>query len=174
MATIAQSFPSTTAFSEREVAPRTDYARQSPSVSTESYDRTERVFQSGFFRYRVVTEAATMPKWIAPTLAALIDIQRLGPGWDSYTALPVKKDLVGRALLVLSAIMSVDSPAPSVVPLSDGGLQLEWHRRQQDLEIVFPADELPQFFYRNRATQEEQDGLAKDTSRLARLISSIG
>jgi len=69
--------------------------------------------------------------------------------------------------------MEAASPAPSVVPLGDGGLQLEWHRKQQDLEITFAADDAPQFFYRNRAIGVEQDGYADDVIKLTQLLRKI-
>jgi hypothetical protein len=60
-----------------------------------------------------------------------------------------------------------------VVPMGDGGIQIEWHRRQQDLEIVFPADEAPRFYYRNRATGAEQEGFANEIAPLTRLLSDL-
>ena len=65
------------------------------------------------------------------------------------------------------------SPAPAVVPLGDGGLQLEWHRKQQDLEVVFSADDTPLFFYENRTTGVEQEGFASDVAKLAQLLRKI-
>jgi hypothetical protein len=43
----------------------------------------------------------------------------------------------------------------SVVPLSSGGLQLEWYRNGVDLEVVFDRGEQPFFYCRNRVTGEE-------------------
>jgi hypothetical protein len=69
--------------------------------------------------------------------------------------------------------MEPATPAPSVVPLADGGLQLEWHRKQQDLEVAFPTDDPPQFFYQNRTTGASQEGFANDVSNLAQLLRNI-
>jgi hypothetical protein len=57
--------------------------------------------------------------------------------------------------------------------LGDGGLQIEWHRRQQDLEIVVAADEAPRFYYKNRATGAEQEGLANQLGTLVQLLSNL-
>ncbi|MFY9855315.1 MAG: hypothetical protein WAK26_15700 [Terracidiphilus sp.] len=100
-------------------------------------------------------------------------IQTLPENWDSYGGKKVNRDLISQSLSVLGLIMDVASPAPSVVPLGDGGLQLEWHRNQQDLEITFPADESPQFFYLNRSTGVGQEGFASDVASLAQLIRNI-
>jgi hypothetical protein len=43
---------------------------------------------------------------------------------------------------LLESTMRDDTPAPWVVPLSDGGVQMEWHERGLDIEIgVPPSDE---------------------------------
>jgi hypothetical protein len=44
---------------------------------------------------------------------------------------------------------------------------------QQDLEVVFPADDTPQFFYRNRTTGVEQEGFASEITKLAELLRKI-
>ena len=115
----------------------------------------------------------SIPSWVKPTIARLVDVQRLPENWDSYGSHPIKAELIKNALGVLGATMSQNIPAPAVVPLADGGLQLEWHRRQQDLEIVFSADEPAQFFYRNRATDQQDEGLARETNKLASLLLNL-
>jgi hypothetical protein len=100
-------------------------------------------------------------------------VRSLPENWDLYGGKTVGSDVVVESLSILGQIMDAASPAPSVVPLGDGGLQLEWHRNQQDLEIVFPSDDVPQFYYRDRRAGIEQDGLASDFSNLARLLRGI-
>jgi hypothetical protein len=39
------------------------------------------------------------------------------------------------ALSVMARVLHDDSVAPPIVPLSEGGLQLEWHRDGEELEI---------------------------------------
>jgi hypothetical protein len=106
-------------------------------------------------------------------ISDIMGIQTLPENWDSYGGKKTNLDLISRSLSVLGCIMEAASPAPSVVPLGDGGLQLEWHRKQQDLEITFAADDAPQFFYRNRAIGVEQDGYADDVIKLTQLLRKI-
>jgi len=114
-----------------------------------------------------------LPIWVEQTLSAFITVQSLPDNWDSYGAKRVGSDAVIQSLLILEQIMDSASPAPSVVPLGDGGLQLEWHRNQQDLEITFPADDQPQFYYRDRRAGAEQEGPAGDVPILAQLLRKI-
>jgi hypothetical protein len=110
---------------------------------------------------------------VKPTISAFIGIQNLRENWNSYGGKSINNDLIQQALSVLGTIMQASSPAPSVVPMGDGGLQIEWHKRQQDLEIVFPADEAPQFYYRNRATGVEREGFANELAGLTELLGDL-
>lgn len=66
----------------------------------------------------------------APTLGEhwQLDLLSLRDGWDSYDGKPITKE----------AMLAVDSV--SVVPCSDGGLQLELHRDGFDIEICIGPD----------------------------------
>jgi hypothetical protein len=43
------------------------------------------------------------------------------------------------ALQVLSGVMSEFIPTPSVVPISTGGVQFEWHQNDLDIELYIAA-----------------------------------
>jgi hypothetical protein len=131
------------------------------------------VFPSGRSAFRIVLTASRLPTWVEPTISAFIGVQSLPENWDSYGGKKINRDMISQSLSILELIMDVDSPAPSVVPLGDGGLQLEWHRKQQDLEIVFPAKDLPQFYHKDNRAGTEQEGLASDVTNLAQLLRSI-
>jgi hypothetical protein len=115
----------------------------------------------------------SLPAWVEPTISAFMTVQSLPENWDLYGGKRVDSGMVAQSLSILGQIMDSASPAPSVVPLGDGGLQLEWHRNQQDLEIAFPSDDLPQFYYRDRSAGTEHEGPAGDVSNLARLLRNI-
>ena len=114
-----------------------------------------------------------LPAWTEPTVAALLKLGYLSADWDSYGAPPIKRSLLGEALALLTRVMTEHSPAPSIVPLHDGGVQLEWHRRSQDLEIVLCADQPPQFFYRNAETGKEIEGGMSGLSLVGSLIHNM-
>lgn len=60
--------------------------------------------------------------------------------------------------MVLVEVMENDAPAPSVVPLSGGGVQVEWYRRARNIEIEFPAGEAPGFCYYQDGSELESEG----------------
>jgi hypothetical protein len=125
------------------------------------------------YRIRLTISSDQPPAWVNPTFTAIIGIHRLADNWDSYGGKKVNRNLIGQSLSVLELIMDGASPAPSIVPLGDGGIQIEWHRKQQDLEITFAADDTPQYFYQNRATGVEQMGFASDVTNLTQLLRNI-
>ena len=75
------------------------------------------------------------PAWLMPTLHAMGEILSLPSNWDSYGAHPVNAFSVVSAFDLLVATMRPETPTPTVVPTSRGGLQLEWHTRGIDLEV---------------------------------------
>lgn len=100
-----------------------------------------------------------LPTWFDSVMQGFADLTTLEPNWDSYHGKAIDMSTINRAMALLDVLLGPASPAPSIVPLSSGGLQAEWHRHQQDLEIVFEPRRDPEFFYRNGQTGLEQDGL---------------
>ena len=173
-ALVLPAFQPAAALTDDQFEPRWDHSAASLAALTKPKARVG-VFPSKGNAYRIVVTTSQMPTpvWIEPTISAFIGIQALPDNWDSYGARKVNRDLISQSLAILESIMEATSPAPSVVPLAGGGLQLEWHRKQQDLEITFAADDAPQFFYRNRAIGVEQDGYADDVIKLTQLLRKI-
>src|ERR1700693_3892268 len=77
------------------------------------------------------------PEWVAPTKEALRRLSLLSDNWDTYGAPRIDPMMLGSALGLLSNVMHSDTPAPSVIPTSRGGVQLEWHAKGIDLEVEF-------------------------------------
>ena len=80
----------------------------------------------------------------------------LPPNWDSYGAGAIDPNVVHDAMNYINGLLGPTSPAPRVIPLSSGGLQVEWHRNGVDLEVVFDRGEAPFFYF--RALRENPTG----------------
>jgi hypothetical protein len=89
-----------------------------------------------------------MPRWLLPTLSGLRELAALPAGWDSYGAPPIDAHCVAKAVQVLVEVMEPDTPAPSVVPTSRGGVQFEWHTGGVDFEIEVEPTNLVSAYYR--------------------------
>jgi len=82
-----------------------------------------------------ITIEGETPAWLPPTVEKLAHILTMEPGWDSYGAEKIEPGCVVSAIMIALEVMRDDTPAPTVVPTSCGGVQLEWHTGGIDLEI---------------------------------------
>ncbi len=99
-----------------------------------------------------------LPKWAESVFHSLGERWGARPQWDSYRAQPTNRRFVAKLLNILSDLMQDDAPPPQITPLTDGGVQAEWHHEGQDLEIVVPADEEPTYYYFHQQTGAEEAG----------------
>ena len=90
----------------------------------------------------IEAKVPSIPNGAISAVQKMIELLELPPGWNSYNAKPITKENVNYAVGLLSRIMNTRTPAPEVVPMVRGGVQLEWHTRGIDLEISIysPSD----------------------------------
>jgi hypothetical protein len=107
-------------------------------------------------------------------LDLISDLQRLAAlrrGWDSYGAQPLRASTVARTVTHLhSILLREDIPAPTLVPTRSGGLQLEWHRRGIDIEIVVPPSGPIEMLF---IDPEEGVELEADSIDEVRIVSAL-
>ncbi|HEX5483393.1 MAG TPA: hypothetical protein VFZ08_12280 [Terriglobia bacterium] len=117
---------------------------------------------------------AFWPNWARDVVDGLLDLMDLRPNWDSYGAGPIEGRAVERAVPLLFQLMTDDSPSPSTIPTSMGGIQLEWHQQGIDLEITIPPIGLVTAFVHDDATGEEWElGLSDTLSRVKQIIMEL-
>jgi hypothetical protein len=96
-------------------------------------------------RLTVPWQVATS-SWFSTVGDQLARVSRFEAGWDSYHARPLDHGRAEVAISFLGRFLERHSEPPAVVPLSDGGLQLEWHSGGVDVEVAFPRDEAPEMY----------------------------
>jgi len=186
MATFANPIAQFASLTEGEHVSRTTYSRDSAAVLTQPYEVIVTLQAQSSTTYPIAVQArmirqsplpATLatkiPAWIKAIVESLAECMELPPNWDSYGALPVQRALVDRALDVLPRVMGEDSPPPSIVPLSDGGLQMEWHLKGRDLEIIVAADEPPTYYYRSAGGDPKEGLVSIAYEQLRSLIQDL-
>lgn len=67
--------------------------------------------------------------------ARLEELLSLPPGWDGGRGKPVSVGVAIMARSCIGALAQADLRDPQIVPLADGGLQLEWHSGGFDIEM---------------------------------------
>ena len=98
------------------------------------------------------------PTWLVPVLYGFARLVTLPENWDGEGSPKIDRATINRALAAIERLLPAHAPAPSVVPIANSGLQIEWHRNQKDLEIEFSPTGEVGFYYLDQATGEEREG----------------
>jgi hypothetical protein len=77
----------------------------------------------------------TEDDWIAEVEDRLSQLVQLPTGWDGYRSQRVSPATARFVSNLLVSVMKGQMPAPSIVPVSGGGLQVEWHAGGLDIEL---------------------------------------
>jgi hypothetical protein len=89
-----------------------------------------------------VKVSQTPSPWFGNALKRISELTGLAEGWDGYGAHKIDAELAVDAVAFLTQVAYPGIAEPSIVPLPDGGLQVEWHRNGVDVEVAF-SDEDP-------------------------------
>jgi len=100
--------------------------------------------------------------WMRELHTRFEEVTSLSRNWDGYRGKAVSFRVASFAASLLERLCNEDVPAPSLVPGSDGSLQIEWHRSGYDVEIDIRAP-LDVECYRNNIHTREEDELQLTT-----------
>lgn len=115
-----------------------------------------------------------LPSWYSEAVDRLMVLINLPDGWDGHNGKPTAPASAVHALEVLGRIMEPGLPLPSIMPLSNGGVQLEWHRKGWDVEMEFLGGPRVEVFVHNLATGEDRElDLDADLSQLGDVTARI-
>lgn len=124
--------------------------------------------------FRYSDYGTPQPGWLMPVLQGFADLVALPKDWDGEGASRIDTATVNRALAAVERLFEPNSPTPSIVPLSNGGLQLEWHRGGKDLEIEFSPQGRVSFYYFDEQTKDEHEGpVGPDFIHVGRYLDRI-
>jgi len=126
-------------------------------------------------RYCVPSHDSTaipLSTWLEAILPAIHKIEAFEENWDSYGSPPPSPELISEALSTLHYAEFPDLPAPAIVPVSGGGIQLEWHLPFKYLEIEFHPEGKASFLAENLVSHEikEASFYSQDYNRVRSLI----
>lgn len=80
-----------------------------------------------------------VPARLAQTIYELNRLAWLPVNWNSYGAIPVRPDAIRSAIRVLAHDV-LEVPPPTVTPTARGGVQLEWGRGDDGVEVEIQPD----------------------------------
>lgn len=114
--------------------------------------------------------------WLIHVKRSLEELIALPAGWDGHGGRPVDLDIAAFTLQLLAETMANGAPPPQLIPLSYGGLQLEWHEVGIDLEMEVEAPNHTYLDYADQRTGEvierEVSTDFADLSRILRLLAA--
>lgn len=90
----------------------------------------------------------------------LSQLTALEEGWDGYDALPTLPRVAEHTQLFLEQVEAYTSVAPDLVPLPNGGVQLEWYIGEVEIEVEIEPDGTTTILYECRSDgRSEEIGL---------------
>jgi hypothetical protein len=118
---------------------------------------------------------ASIPTWFQPTLGRFLELAEFQENWDQRGSAQVRHDVLSFALRsVLPKILPPTAPAPAVIPLGHGGIQLVWNTNTAEVEVEVTAPNSVIAYQFDKATgQETEKQLTLDFSDLAKLMWSM-
>lgn len=112
-------------------------------------------------------------KFAEKVIEMLSPILKLADNWDGRGARQVSQDSIKRALETVLMVRIASPEIPYFVPTSAGGIQLEWHLRNLDIEIELTSNGRFDFFLEKGDELSEWDGDYNiDKSRMIRQVWS--
>ena len=102
----------------------------------------------------------SMQSWLVPVARQLQYLLSLPANWDHHGASPIQSKHAQAALSYLNRVMSPSTPPPSIVPVANGGVQIEWHRAGVDVELVFSDENDDELYCYDLRTDREWEGPA--------------
>lgn len=100
--------------------------------------------------------------WYRACEQRLSQLVRLPIGWNGYRSLPVTFQVASFAANMIERLYVEGVPPPSLVPGTDGSLQVEWHRAGFDVELDVRAPKLVDCYRYEIATGAEDIITASD------------
>ena len=70
----------------------------------------------------------------------LDELVSLDEGWDGYNGIPALPEVAKHARLFLKRVEKYTDLMPDIIPLSNGGLQLEWYVGKYEVEVEIEPD----------------------------------
>ena len=113
--------------------------------------------------------------WSEKVFDRLNHLVALKVGWDGYRGRPVSFSCAHFAVSLLKQVCSANASAPSIVPGSDGTLQLEWHQNKYDVELdILAPNKVLAMRYHIETEITEEEVLQNNFAVVRRWIEELG
>jgi hypothetical protein len=104
------------------------------------------------------TEMVPAAPWSIKLSRNIDRLRKLPRGWDGPRSLPIDNSLLNRVTALIRESLSPlgnDALAPFIVPLPNGGVQVEWHTARGELEFELAVNGTATIWVRDHGTNYE-------------------
>jgi hypothetical protein len=109
------------------------------------------------------SKLADSEHWLGSSEDRLEHLMGLPHDWDGYGSVPISEETRTTVLKLLYNVLSPNDALPSLVPGSDGGVNVEWHRPGLTFEVeVEPSGRLCAYFHDEERGGDEWEGDYRD------------
>ena len=115
------------------------------------------VYRSRGRVFKIRSSLFPKPRWFDSLAGGLVEVLTLPSNWDLNDGKSIDLDVVSAALALAPKMLGPESQPPWVVPMSGGGIQLEWHLGGAGLEIEIDTSHAITGYWYCKATEEEEE-----------------
>ncbi|HDL01299.1 MAG TPA: hypothetical protein ENH23_03600 [candidate division Zixibacteria bacterium] len=114
-------------------------------------------------------------EWFDKIVDRINHLLNLPKDWDSYGAKKIIPEVAISLMRSIAKFPQKHIPDPTIVPSNDGGLQIEWHQNDLDIEIDFQPNGRQVLYFENSSQEHEIiDDLEINTyEKFSQLINCI-
>ncbi len=102
------------------------------------------------------------PSWLVKWMKRLSDLVNLPDDWDSYGAKRISSNAVFGAINLVLPNIEYFTSAPLVFPHGSGGIQIEWHVGNTDLEVLALSEHQYRISHSKEGVDIVDDLMTKD------------
>jgi hypothetical protein len=123
---------------------------------------------------RRLERTGSWPQSFVKSTEAVVELLKLPAGWNSYAAKVIAPQNAVQAIRFLADFVGPDTPQPAVVPRVQGGIQIEWHTMDIDIEVYIDAPGKIRWFAERAQAGETIEGpLAGHEAALKALLRQV-
>ena len=106
------------------------------------------------------TELPTPQFWLSVLRTSAARLAELEAGWDGFGAQKISRAALPAAVRATESSMPsiADAVPPYLVPIANGGVQIEWHEEHGELEYCLNSDGSRYIWIKNHLTGVEIEG----------------
>ena len=125
----------------------------------------------GSTQWSQVTPIANAEPWLIDTLRALAKLQSLPPNWDGYGSPPIYSVALQTASRLVGTKEMAGLPAPSVAPVTGGGIDIAWQVRTHELEVEILPENLSYVIYTSGSTGKPKGVMVRHKNLISATVA---